>query len=221
MKSLKKKYIQYFKSVATISKYIVRDLYGFRFHDAYTSFTLRFRITALKSYLGRLDVDCKITQHYRSRKQAHKWSTAYHIASGHITLGALRMLKNGKDKDGNIWYESDWDDVRLDNELTKIPKNILENAMNKSRKMNYAEEGYESNSPYRAPNLASIPVSKHVNGKAIDLYVDWPQLGGAWSEEAEKIISKFGLIRPHRQEPWHFELDPNKKRQISLLRKDK
>jgi hypothetical protein len=163
-----------------------------------------------------------MTQHYRSRKIAHLWSTAYHIASGHITLGALRKLKNGKDKDGNIWYKSDWDDVGLDNECAKISKNILENAINKSLKINYAEEGYESDSSYRAPNLASIPVSKHVNGKAIDLYIDWPQLGGAWSSEAEKIISMFGLIRPHKQEPWHFELDPNKKLQILfLLRKDK
>ena len=52
--------------------------------------------------------------------------------------------------------------------------------------MHYAEEGYEADSPYRAPNLQSIPVSRHVHGKAIDFEIVWPQSEGAWSLKTEK-----------------------------------
>jgi len=154
-------------------------------------------------------------QHYRSKKIAHRWSTAYQITNGGITLGDLRRLKNGKDEDGNIWFKSDWDPGESDGECAKISKSIENNAIKLGQaEMHYAEEGYESDSPYRFPNLPSIPVSRHVDGKAMDFNIDWSHLGGAWSSKTEKIISQFGLIRPYKQEPWHFELDSNRKVQL-------
>lgn len=202
----KRKYSQSFKYR------IVRDLSQFRFHDVYTSIILRNQITALKLYIGRLGINCKIMQHYRSNEIAHRWSTAYQIFNGGITLGDLRRLKNGKDEDGNIWYKRDWDPGGSDGELAKTSKSIENNAIKLGQAgMHYAEEGYEPDSPYRAPNLQNIPVSRHVHGKAIDFEIDWSQLEGAWSSKTEKIISQFGLIRPYKQEPWHFELKSNRK----------
>jgi hypothetical protein len=181
----------------------------------YTSIILIYRITALKLYLGQSGINCKLIQHYRSKKIAHRWSTAYQITNGSITLGDLRRLKNGKDEDGNIWYNRFWDPGGSDGECANISKSIEKNAIKLGQaNMNYAEEGYETDSSYRAPNLQSLPVSRHVYGKAIDFNIDWNQLGGAWSSKAEKIISQFGLIRPYKQEPWHFELDRNRKVQI-------
>lgn len=191
---------------------VVRDLCQFRFHDVYNSLSLRYRITALKLYLNRLKIKCKMMQQYRSKKTAHQWSTAYQIANGSITLGDLRRLKSGRDADGNMWYKRDWDPGGSDNECANISKNIANNAIKLGQvKIHYAEEGYEPDSPYREPNLKSIPVSRHVHGKAIDFKIDWSQLGGAWSSKTKQIVSRFGLIRPYKQEPWHFELDSNRK----------
>jgi hypothetical protein len=151
-------------------------------------------------------------QHYRSKKIAHRWSTAYQITNGGITIGDLRRLKNGKDEDGNIWYKRDWDPGGPDSECAKSSRSIKDNAVKLGQaEMHYAEEGYDSNSLFRRPNLSNIPVSRHVHGKAIDFDIDWSQLGGAWCSKTRKIISKFGLIRPYEQEPWHFELDSNRK----------
>ena len=191
---------------------IVKDLCQFRFFDVYTSIILKYRITTLKFFLDRLGVYCNLIQHYRSKEAAHLWSTAYQIANGNITIGDLRRLENGKDKDGNVWYKRNWDPGGHDNICAKISKNILDNAIKMGTpKMVYAEEGYEHDDPHRYPNLKNIPISKHVYGKAIDVKIDWPQLGGAWSTEADQIISQFGLVRPYNQEDWHFELDRNKK----------
>lgn len=205
------------KNSQSFKNRIVGDSCQLRLHDVYTSMVLRFRITALKLYLGRSGIKCKLMQHYRSKKIAHLWSTAYHITNGSITLGDLRRLRNGKDKDGNIWYNRFWDPGGSDGECANISKSIEKNARKLGQAdLHYAEEGYETDSTYRAPNLPSIPVSKHVYGKAIDFNIDWNQLGGAWSSKAEKITAQFGLIRPYRQEPWHFELDSNRKVQIPL-----
>jgi hypothetical protein len=183
---------------------------------------LRYRITALKLYLNRLGINCKFNQHYRSKKTAHRWSTAYQIAIGNITLEDLRRLKNGKDQDGNIWYKKEWDLGEPYSECAKISTDILDNAIKVGPpRMVYAEEGYESDDPRRYPNVKSIPVSKHVYGKAIDFEIDWNQFGGAWSSNAAQIISQFGLIRPVKKEDWHFELDINRKAQFAFNLKSK
>ncbi len=197
---------------------IFKDLCHFKFDDAYLAIILKYRISVFKLYLNKLGINCKLLQQYRSKKIAHRWSTAYQIANGGITLGDLRRLKDGIDEDGNIWYKRDWDPGGSDDEYARISKPIVTNAIKLGQaKMHYAEESYETNSLRRDPNIKSIPVSRHVYGQAIDFRIDWSQLGGPWSLKAEQIISQFGLLRPHGQEYWHFELDKNEKSRTPFI----
>jgi hypothetical protein len=206
---IKKVRTKYYKIDDSSFKHrIIKDLSQFRFHKTYSAIIIRYRIYDLKSYLYKLGIECKLIQQYRSKKTAHRWSTAYQIVKGGVNLGDLRRLKNGMDADGNIWYEEGWDADGSDTECAAISKSILDNAIRLGQsKMHYAEEGYESDDPRRKPNTKSIPVSRHIYGLAIDIRIDWSQLGGPWSQKAEQIISEFGFRRPHRNEEWHFELD--------------
>jgi hypothetical protein len=83
----------------------------------------------------------------------------------------------------------------------------------------YALEGYDPYTKERKPNSDSMEISQHVQGKAVDLKIDWSRFeGGAWGSEVESLKDKYHLFRPYDQEKdgacspikehWHFELAP-------------
>lgn len=152
------------------------------------------------------------------------------IWTDRIPLGNLKALPNGKDADGNLWYKPNWesrttapcDDLSLPiaGAYPAYGGNCIKHQADINNKKypghnisDCAYEGYGLNSR-RAPNIAAIPISKHVTGEAIDGSVDWDKLGGFWSSEADAVVQKFRLYRPFRPggsqlctvEPWHFEL---------------
>ena len=168
---------------------------------------LRYRYFKFKQELSKLGVRCELVQQYRDKKTAHKWSTAYHIINGKITVGSLRKLANGRDQDGTLWYSAKWGNGVDDYDSANSASDILENAMRKAApNFPYAEEGYPTDSDYRLPNLSTIPVSKHVSGMAIDIDVDWDRLGGAHTKLSHQMLTLFGLQRTKDDEDWHLEL---------------
>jgi hypothetical protein len=183
------------------------NLLHLKFTDAWHALLLRHRYIKFKKELNKFGGCCDLNQQYRDRKSAHTWSTAYHIINGKITMGSLRKLTNGRDKDGNLWYTREWDNGVDDYEAANTASNILENAMTKAASnFSYAEEGYPPDSPYRLPNLTQIPVSKHVNGMAIDIDIDWDRIGGEDTQFLNNLLTSFGLKRPIKDEAWHLEL---------------
>lgn len=185
----------------------LRDLLHLKFKDVRCALLLRYRYIQFKKELDKLRVHCELKQQYRDRKTAHTWSTAYHIIQGKITIGSLRKLANGRDLDGTLWYSERWGNGVDDYEAANTASYILENAMKKAApNSSYAEEGYPPDSDYRLPNLAVIPVSKHVSGMAIDVDVDWDRLGGAYTHLVHKLLTSFGLRRTKDDEAWHLEL---------------
>lgn len=173
------------------------------------SMALLYRAIAMAVYLENNDISCRITKFIRRRETAHRWSTAHHIVNGRIKIGALRALKDGRDRDGNLWYKQDWDAGYDDKESASRCELIRINAIKLgSPQTVYSEEGYEPGDPARLPNLQDIPISKHVFGLAIDALVDWSKLGGPWSAFAREVVTKFGLVRPVYDEEWHFEVNP-------------
>lgn len=174
----------------------------------------------------------------RSKKLAHILSTGYHIhETATVSLKVLQALKDGKDIDGNIWYKKEWEQVSTylgfgspraatDAEiLEKVKDNAFALVKNqgtdyiKGGKVNCAYEGYEMGDAQRLPNVSDVPISNHVNGRAIDLSgIEWGKLGGEWSDDARKFVASFGLTRPYSPEAktyctterWHFELEQGK-----------
>jgi hypothetical protein len=170
-------------------------------------------------YLERRGVYARILQQRRAPSVAHRWSTADHIVSGDILLGALRSLEDGRDRDGNQWYRSEWDPGGRGGEAANASPALTENAVRLgNRRMSYAEEGYEPNDSRRRPNGPNVPVSKHVYGLAIDCRVDWDATGGPWSDASRALIENFGLLRPVPDEHWHFELDRSRSMAFPLHR---
>lgn len=168
---------------------------------------LRWRVWRLCRYLQGQGITAYMRNQFRPRPMAHRFSTAYHLVNGNITLGALRVLPAGCDQDGSQWFRPEWG-VNLPDELpASFVAEIVANANVLAQiRIKYAEEGYESHDRRRLPNLADIPVSKHIQGWAIDTKVDWDALGGPWSEAACQMVARFGLTRPVPGEYWHFEM---------------
>jgi len=172
---------------------------------------LPYRVVGMCLYLQSLGINCKITKFLRKKRTAHRWSTAHHIVFGKVSIGALRRLEDGRDRDGFQWYKPEWDDGSDDSTSANSIEEIRQNAITLGApNTEYALEGYGSKDPARLPNLGDIPISKHVYGLAIDVLVDWSQFGGAWSQHARETVSQFGLIRPVPDEPWHFEIDQSR-----------
>ena len=189
--------------------YLFSYLYLLNPKTFFHSMALLYRSIAMAVYLENNEIHCRITKFLRKRETAHRWSTAHHIVNGRIKIGALRKLKGGKDRDGNLWYSQEWD-TGYDDEISASKcEPIKINAIKLgSPQTVYAEEGYEPEDEARLPNLQDIPISKHVFGLAIDIKVDWHKLGGPWGDHAQKVVTKFGLVRPVEYEEWHFELIP-------------
>ncbi len=122
------------------------------------------------------------TAQFRTRDQAHRWSTAYHILNDKITLTKLKSLSDGRDLDGNIWFKEEWEDICRSllaypptettlnaclSEATKwnASNNIASDYPNRSlvvcgaltglcwASLSYAREGYEPGDVYRLPNI--------------------------------------------------------------------
>ena len=168
-------------------------------------------------YLRSRGIDCIVNAHYRSCRVAHRWSTAHSIVAGKITLEVLRQLPDGQDSDGNIWFRPEWDCDIADAMSAAVCPAIVENAVRLGPpKMAYAREGYRPLDPRRRPNAPAIPISAHVYGGAIDLNIIWAKLDGPWSNAANTLIQRFGLVRPYRDEPWHVEYDTNRQAEFSL-----
>jgi len=168
---------------------------------------IRVRVKLMSYHLRRRGVMCTINAQFRAPALAHRWSTAHGIVTGRITMGALRTLDSGRDRDGNVWIRQQWGRELSDQTRSDACPEIVQNAIALGpATMVYAEEGYECGDPRRLPNTEDIPVSKHVGGRAVDLNVNWALLGGPWSEQSNALVTRFGLRRPVPEEPWHVEL---------------
>lgn len=168
---------------------------------------LKFRVYCLILHLRGKGIRCGIQAHYRNPDRAHRWSTVHSVLSGHITVGDLRGLAGGRDQDGNLWFKPEWaPGARDDAPAHEFPAIVTNAQQLGPRKPAYAEEGYAAMDPRRRPNLASIPISKHITGRAIDLNVDWLAIGGPWSAASDELIARYGLCRPVVSESWHVEL---------------
>jgi hypothetical protein len=157
--------------------------------------------------------DIRLKDGVRSKPQAHRWSTTYGILKDHIMLQTLQSLPDGKDVDGNTWYNAEWldglptnaDGTLTSHGLAQLWKRIKNNARSVSadRNGNYdltAAEGYPDGDARQAPN--DYPkVSKHCLGHAIDVTVPW-RIGPS---QAEKLVAEFDLSRPVPGEVWHYE----------------
>lgn len=128
----------------------------------------------------------------RAPATAHRWSTAWHIRHRRIRLRRLRALNNGRDLDGNLWYQRRWTWNR-----------IIANARGHWNGA-YAAEGYPRRDPRRRPNINRPWVSNHIHGRAMDVTHPW--VIGSWSRRARRIVANHQLRRPVRTEHWHFEI---------------
>jgi len=130
----------------------------------------------------------------RDAQTAHRNSTAYHIRIGVVTMDALKALPEGKDEDGNLWYQEGWTEAQVKaNAITVWDGEI-------------ANEGYTADDPKRLPNAAEVQFSTHCIGHAMDITIPWRD-GDGWHQEARDLVKQFGLVRPFDPaERWHFEL---------------
>ena len=167
----------------------------------------------------------------RTKRQAHRWSTAFHILIGDIPLKKLQEIlppelkdadgkqKNDKsndevrDEDNNVWYRRGWS--REDTEANA--RKLYDNGKNKKPP---AFEGYDVKDERRAPNIPSNsinpnrpPLSKHVFGEAMDVGTFWNSSidggkGDEWSDLANATVEKFFLNRPlNRSDPYGYGED--------------
>jgi hypothetical protein len=182
---------------------------GARWRHAWRVRVFVYRVFALQLYLHTRRIHCAVRAHYRPPALAHRWSTAHHLLLGQVSLGALRQLPGGQDADGTLWYRPEWDPGGPDDAPAAHGPALCPNAAQLGGPGgHYAEEGYAADDARRRPNLAAVPVSRHVRGLAMDLAVDWAAVGGPWSAEALALVARFGLLRPVLSEPWHVEARP-------------
>ena len=115
----------------------------------------------------------------RSSKKAHRWSTAYQIRQGNVPLKKLASLPDGKDMDGNIWYQPGWAIKKAKANALKVWDGAL------------AAEGYPKGDKRREPNTFGGGVTCHATGKAIDATFLWNWNKGEGQKKAkEEKVSK-------------------------------
>ena len=194
-------------------------------HEAQPNTTPRFQIKRDKDFLESLDgksIDSKLLQTIeafgqhliltnqvsgdivlgegmRDAKKAHRWSTSYSIRNDRVPLKALEALPNGRDMDGNQWYEKS-------EKMGQVNQRAA--SLGLSSPSTVAAEGYPAGDSRRAPNTWDRGISNHLLGKAIDVSIPWTtEKGGQLNDPvANELIKKFGLKRPVPKEKWHFEL---------------
>jgi hypothetical protein len=167
--------------------------------------------------------DIKFNQGVRSPKVAHRWSTSWNIRKGRVPLAALTALKDGKDVDGNLWYDERWTDgLAKDRNGDLTPtgvkalwKKINANAWSYYQSDAIAAEGYRLSDARIKPN-GHRAVSNHTGGRAVDVSIPWKAgarlfgltvVNGETSDAAaNRIVRAFDLSRPVNSERWHFQL---------------
>jgi RHS repeat-associated protein len=141
------------------------------------------------------DVD-HITQGNRTQREAHAFSTAYHILHDFVSIEDLR--KTPVDSDRNVWYKPEWDalycsaqNIYVDPQLRMQWLGYLDYLIKKNASeygaqiggwsgsiytlygsvpdVSYALEGYERSNPKRLPNSSLPGISKHTYGQAADI----------------------------------------------------
>jgi hypothetical protein len=188
--------------------------------------------------LSQCALDCglasyaSLRQGVRSPKIAHLWSTSWNIRSGRVSLAALQALKDGKDLDGNIWYDKEWEtDLQKDGKgaLTAGSVKLLWRQIKSNARKHYdsdaiAAEGYKLSDPRIKPN-SHRAVSNHTGGRAMDVSIGW--LGGVrvfsmaivngenTDAAVNRVVRAFDLSRPVASERWHFQLPVDAARGVS------
>jgi hypothetical protein len=193
------------------------------------------KVTALCQHLIDSDLvtaNIVFTQGVRHPKTAHKWSTSWNIRKGRVPLKDLQDLAGGKDRDGNRWYDTAWEEGlakdakgHLPKEgLTKLWTKIKANALTYYDSNAIAAEGYATTDDHIKPNVHPV-VSNHVGGNAMDVSIPWKagaQVGdqavidGKTSDTvANSLVTQFGLSRPIATEKWHFQLAQTAQQNVS------
>jgi peptidoglycan hydrolase-like protein with peptidoglycan-binding domain len=184
------------------------------------------RVTEFAQYLIDHDYvtgDIVFTQGVRNRKTAHRWSTSWNIRKGRVPLKNLQDLDDGKDLDGNQWYDAAWEEglatdpnEHLTKEsLQKLWAKIKANAKQYYSSDAIAAEGYPTTDDHIKPNVHPV-VSNHVGGNAMDVSIPWRSgaavgtvailEGQTTDQAANALIARFGLSRPVPSEKWHIQL---------------
>ncbi|HEX7835922.1 MAG TPA: hypothetical protein VF469_00590, partial [Kofleriaceae bacterium] len=159
--------------------------------------------------------DIVIGSGMRSPHDAHFMCVRYEIAKNgmqNVSMENLKKLKDGRDADGNKWYEPGWS---KDQVIAHA-----ESLYSKGSKGAVAAAGYNFGDPRRAPlDIGGGPgVSRHCSGHAVDVDIPWrsekdpEHTSDVWAWE--QVYHQFGLTRPlHKdrggkkstQESWHIE----------------
>lgn len=159
--------------------------------------------------------DIVIGSGMRSPHDAHFMCVRYEIARNgmqNVSMENLKKLKDGRDADGNKWYEPGW---TKDQVIAHA-----ESLYGKGGKGAVAAAGYNFGDAHRAPlDIGSGPgVSRHCSGHAVDVDIPWrsenapEHTSDVWAWE--QVYHQFGLTRPlHKdrggkkstQESWHIE----------------
>lgn len=197
-----------------------------RFEEWTLDATLLQRMVRLGQFLiesGFVTGNVSLDQGVRKPSVAHQWSTSYNIRKGKISLAELQSLKQGKDLDGNLWYNAEWEkglakDAKgafTAKALQELWKKINANARHYFESNAIAAEGYKQTDPRIKPN-AHPAISNHVSGRAIDADVPWKSgalvYGGKITDgensdvRANRIVAAFRLSRPVASERWHYQL---------------
>jgi RHS repeat-associated protein len=186
-----------------------------------------------KNYLNDNTPDADhIEAAYRSAKDAHTYSTAYHILHDFVSIEDLR--KTPIDSDGNVWYKEEWDAFYCAGKyptgpwqfssLVYLDYLVKKNASEKGAAhiggrnpfkkyiftpfgsiadVTYAMEGYRSGNPERLPNSLLPEISKHIYGLAVDISIDVEaKFTDIGYTEVDEIASEYHLRRPYNQEDY-------------------
>jgi RHS repeat-associated protein len=173
-----------------------------------------------EGYLTNLPDAMHISSGRRTDREAHKFSTVYHILHDFVSIDDLR--KTPKDLDGNIWYKEEWDvhycaykNSNLDPRIRTVARGYLDylikrNASNQTpyhlkgrlkgtiytpygsiMDVAYGLEGYEAGDPKRLPNSSYPGLSRHVSGWAVDIGgLDDVKQIDIWTEQKTSAIDK-------------------------------
>ena len=143
--------------------------------------------------------DITLAEGMRDPRKAHRWSTAYAIRNDQIPLETLQKLSNGRDIDGNQWYEKG-------DTIAQAKRRAADLGLNSPSTP--ASEGYPLGEAKQVPNHWDKGISNHLLGKAVKAFIPWTteKAGQLNDAVANDLIKKFGLKRPVSKDETHFEL---------------